>query len=88
MAAYIYMLSDGALYSTCPSSNDPIAPAATLAANGMGVFYGPALSPTVGWSPGLKTTIVTVATTPITAPPVTGTLVFNGVTYVVAGTTQ
>ncbi len=82
------MLSDGSLYSTCPSSDDPIAPANVLAANGMGVAFGPALSPTVGWSPGLRTTFVTIPTTPVTAPPISGTLTFNGVTYTVAGTTQ
>ncbi len=88
MAAYIYLLSDGSLYSTCPSSKDPIAPADVLAANGMGVAFGPALSPTVGWSPVLKTTIPTIAAQPVIAPPISGTLVFNGVTYTVAGTTQ
>ncbi len=88
MAAYVYLLSDGSLYSTCPSSDDPIASAATLAANKMGVAFGPALSPTVGWSPSLKTTIATVAPIAVAAPPISGTLVFNGVTYTVAGTTQ
>jgi len=78
MAAYIYRLSDGSLYSTCPSSNDPIAPAAILAANGLGVAYGPPLGPTISWNPVTLSTTTVGASVPLPPPPVSGTITFGG----------
>lgn len=89
MAIYVYRLSDGSLYSTCPNDTDPVAPANVLAANGLGAVSGlPPLGPTISWNPLTKTTMVTIATTPVTAPPFVGTIMLNGVTYTVSGTTQ
>ena len=87
MAAYIYQLSNGLLFSTCPSSNDPIAPAAVLAANGLGVAYGPPLGPTISWNPVTLSTTTVVPANPVLPPPVSGTLTFGGVNYTISGVT-
>ena len=89
MAIYVYSIQDGSLYSWCPNDTDPVATPAQLAANGLASKSGlPALSPTIGWNPATQstTTVSIVVTGP--APPVSGTIVFNGVTYTVSGTTQ
>ena len=89
MAIYIYSTKDGSLYSTCPNDTDPVAPAATLAANGLAAVSGlPPLGPTISWDPVNKTTNTVIAISNSPAPPVSGTIVFNGVTYTVSGTTQ
>ncbi len=65
MAIYVYQLSNGALYSYCPNDTDPVADAATLASNGLGVRSGlPQLSPTIGWNPATLTTTTVVPPTP------------------------
>ena len=87
MAIYVYVTNTGALYSYCPNDTDPVAPLATLQKNGLTAVSGlPQLSPTVAWNPASKTTqaVVPVA---VSAPPVSGSIVFNGVTYSVSGTT-
>ncbi len=65
MAIYVYQLSNGALRSYCPNDTDPVADAATLAANGLGAKSGlPQQSPTIGWDPATLTTITVVPPTP------------------------
>ena len=57
MAIYVYNTATGALVSWCPNDTDPVADAATLAANGLGVVTGlPALGPIVAWNPSTKKT--------------------------------
>ncbi len=57
MAIYVYNTTTGALVSYCPNDTDPVAPAATLAANGFTAVSGlPALGPTVVWNATTKTT--------------------------------
>jgi hypothetical protein len=62
MAIYVYNTTTGALVSYCPNDTDPVAPAATLAANGLTAVSGlPALSPTTQWSASSKTVVTVTA---------------------------
>jgi hypothetical protein len=62
MAIYVYNTTTGALVSYCPNDADPVAPAATLAANGLTAVSGlPALSPTEQWSATSKTVVTVTA---------------------------
>ncbi len=66
MAIYVYNTTTGALFSWSPNDTDPVAPAATLAANGLAAVSGlPALSPTVAWNPSTKTTETVTAPVPV-----------------------
>jgi hypothetical protein len=57
MAIYVYNIATGALVSYCPSDTDPVAAAATLAANGLAAVSGlPQLGPTVAWNAATHTT--------------------------------
>ncbi len=86
MAIYIYAISDGSLFSYCPNDTDPIASPTRLAASGLASVSGlPQLSPTVVWNPLTHTTRTIAAAPP--APPISGTIVFNGVSYSITGTT-
>lgn len=50
MAAYIYSVTDGSLYSWVPNDDDPVADAATLAANNLNIVTGlPPLDETHVW---------------------------------------
>ena len=65
MAIYVYNTTTGALVSWCPNDTDPVADAATLAANGLASVSGlPALGPTVAWNATTKTTQTVTAPTP------------------------
>lgn len=56
MAIYVYNVSTGALVSWCPNDTDPVAPAATLAANGLASVSGlPALDASHVWDAANKT---------------------------------
>ena len=62
MAIYVYNTATGVLVSYCPNDTDPVAPAATLAANGLTAVSGlPALSPTTQWSATSKTVVTVTA---------------------------
>lgn len=88
MAIYVYRLSDGSLYSWCPNDTDPVASASILAANGLASVSGlPALSPTIGWNPATKSTTSVIPVVQ-TAPPMTGTIVVNGITYNMTASTS
>ena len=89
MAIYVYRIADGSLYSWCPNDTDPVATPAQLAANGLAAKSGlPPLGPTVGWNAATQTTVPISVVVTGPAPPVSGTIIFNGVTYSVTGTTQ
>lgn len=61
MAIYVYNTSTGALASYCPNDTDPVAPAATLAANSLAALTGQsALDSTHQWDAASKS-VVTVA---------------------------
>lgn len=65
MAIYVYKTATGVLVSYCPSDTDPIAPAATLTANGLTAVSGLApLDPTHLWDPATKTVLTVTAPTP------------------------
>ncbi len=65
MALYVYKIATGALVSWSPNDTDPVANAATLAANGFALVTGlPALSSTVAWDAPTHTTKTVVAPTP------------------------
>ncbi len=88
MAIYVYKISDGSLFSYCPNDTDPVADAARLTLNGLASVSGlPQLSPTTVWNPLTHTTRTVIPVTPPPAPPVSGTIVFNGVSYSISGTT-
>jgi hypothetical protein len=60
MAIYVYNTTTGVLVSWCQNDTDPVAPAATLAVNGLASVSGlPALDSTHAWSASSKT-VVTV----------------------------
>ena len=62
MAIYVYNTTTGDLFSWSPNDTDPVADAATLAANGLASVSGlPALGPTVAWNPSTKTTMTVTA---------------------------
>lgn len=62
MAIYVYATATGALVSWCPNDTDPVAPAATLAANGLASMSGlPALDATHAWDAASKTVVVVAA---------------------------
>lgn len=62
MAIYVYRVATGELASWCPSDSDPVAPAATLAANGLASTSGlPALDSTHAWSAASKTVVTVTA---------------------------
>jgi hypothetical protein len=64
MAIYVYSPTTGALVSYCPNDTDPVAPAATLAANGLTAVSGlPVLSPATQW--GATSKIVVTVTAPV-----------------------
>ncbi len=88
MAVYIYRIVDGSLFSYCPNDTDPVASTARLTANGLAAVSGlPQLSDTISWNPLTHTTRTVTATVTPPAPPVTGTIIFNGVSYSISGTT-
>ncbi len=89
MAIYVYNLSDGSLFSYCPNDTDPVASPERLALNGLAAVSGlPQLSPTVAWNPATHTTRTVTPPVIVPAPPISGTIVFNGVTYVITGSTS
>lgn len=62
MALYVYNSTTGALVSWCPNDTDPVAPLATLTANGLAVVAGlPALDTTHAWSATSKTVVTVTA---------------------------
>ncbi len=70
MAIYVYRTSDGSLYSWAPNDKDPVADAATLAANGMALVTGlPALDSSHAWAAASKTVIS--VTPPLVPKPIT-----------------
>ncbi len=88
MAIYVYSLSDGSLVSYSPNDTDPVASPARLAANGLAFVSGlPQLSPTVAWNPATHTTRTITPPVIVPAPPISGTIIFNGVSYSITGTT-
>lgn len=65
MALYVYNSITGVLVSWCPNDTDPVASAATLAANGLASVSGlPALDSTHVWDATKKTVDTVVAPTP------------------------
>jgi hypothetical protein len=66
MAIYVYLTSNGALYSYCPNDTDPVASDAQLAAQGMAKKSGLLpLDATHQWDPTTLTVIVVTAPTPV-----------------------
>ena len=58
MAIYVYQITDGSLYSWCPSDDDPVADDATLEANGFDKVIGlPPLDASHAWDASTLTVL-------------------------------